>query len=156
MIVCENGTYRYKTIPLRKVSKEEAECHDYDFESDFNDYPYGSWKIYSKEDSYIAIGTTISGEIYLKSGKYQVIYLNMDSPEEAGIYTLEVDKLNSFEGADTCYLQVLKSAAGYYIGTLEEDSPGFWTPHSRDSQYYWSKRKDAEDALRTGDYPVKF
>lgn len=75
------------------------------------------------------------------------------------IQELEIDALNPLHGANIPNLQVLRSAAGYYIGNLcradwcEEE---FWEPYSRDSACYWPNRVDAEVALKTGDYPVKF
>ncbi len=86
----------------------------------------------------------------------KVIYL--DSEETAGIHEMEVDTLNEFEGANINYLQVLKSAAGYYIGELckADWHPTFWEPYMRDSQCYWTTREEAELALTTGRYPVKF
>lgn len=88
----------------------------------------------------------------------KVIYLDLDSEETAGIKEMEVVALNSFEGADIYHLQVLKSAAGYYIGELckADWHPTFWEPNMRDSACYWETREQAEDALRSGNYPVKF
>ena len=52
-------------------------------------------------------------------------------------------------------LQVLKSAAGYYIGTLfihyndsRSETPGLIEPGSRDSQYFATK-EEAEQTLST-------
>jgi hypothetical protein len=42
-------------------------------------------------------------------------------------------------------LQVLKSAAGYYIGTADDDGPV-----SRESEEYWSDRMVAQAALDRG------
>ncbi|ABM97040.1 hypothetical protein [Methylibium petroleiphilum] len=42
-------------------------------------------------------------------------------------------------------LQVLESAAGFYIGTTHEDMP-----YSRESAEYWRKREAAEQALADG------
>lgn len=42
-------------------------------------------------------------------------------------------------------LQVLRSNAGYYIGTASEDGPC-----SRESAEYFRKQGDAEDALANG------
>jgi hypothetical protein len=89
----------------------------------------------------------------------KVIYLNLDSEEEAGIKEIEVEFLNWAKGANIPYLQVLKSAAGYYIGYLSKADwapEEFWEPYSRDSQCYWATREEAEQALTTGNYPVKF
>jgi hypothetical protein len=48
-----------------------------------------------------------------------------------------------------CYrslpLQVLQSAAGYYIGTADASGPV-----SRESTRYWNTRSDAENALLSG------
>ena len=43
-------------------------------------------------------------------------------------------------------LQVLRSAAGYYIGTFDDESG----PCTRESVEYWAKREDAKEALDTG------
>ena len=45
-------------------------------------------------------------------------------------------------------LQVLKSAAGFYIGTC--DSHG--CPVSRESVQYWRNQEPAEHALSTGEW----
>jgi len=88
----------------------------------------------------------------------KIIYFDAEG-EDKSIHEMEVDSLNGFCGANIPYMQVLKSAAGYYIGQLcEADwSPeSFWEPYLRDSACYWEKRKDAEQALKTRNYPVSF
>jgi len=45
------------------------------------------------------------------------------------------------------YLQVLESAAGFYIGTVYTTPEGFMEPGSRDSEYFPS-RAVAEEHLR--------
>lgn len=53
------------------------------------------------------------------------------------------------EGKDNPHysdLQVLKSAAGWYIGTIHTDDDGFQEPGSRDSGYYQTK-EEAQQAL---------
>jgi hypothetical protein len=40
-------------------------------------------------------------------------------------------------------LQVLRSAAGYYVGTLHTDENGFVEPGSRDSGYFGSREEAA-------------
>lgn len=47
-------------------------------------------------------------------------------------------------------LQVMKSGAGYYIGTSDDGGPV-----SRESIEYWRKEAEAEEALRTGDWTQK-
>ncbi len=47
-------------------------------------------------------------------------------------------------------LQVLQSAAGYYIGTADEDGPV-----SRKSTQYFRKREQAQSALDSGDWSQK-
>ena len=47
-------------------------------------------------------------------------------------------------------LQVLQSAAGYYIGTADEDGPV-----SRESTQYFRKREQAQSALDSGDWLQK-
>ena len=60
-------------------------------------------------------------------------------------------------GLATEGLQVLKSAAGYYIGTLQEDAEdGIWYPYTRQSQDYWATYEQAAECLRTGKYTPKF
>jgi hypothetical protein len=43
-------------------------------------------------------------------------------------------------------LEVCKSAAGFYIGTRDEDG----APFTRESREYWQKRELAETALSKG------
>lgn len=83
--------------------------------------------------------------------------------EELGVIYFKNPKFNSFGGMDVSYTQVLKSAAGFYIGDLiQEDWSDInvknecWMPHSRDSQEYWGTREEAEHALITGKYAIKF
>jgi len=45
------------------------------------------------------------------------------------------------------HLQVLKSAAGFYIGTMYKEPEGYEVPGTRDSQEYFSTRELAEAAL---------
>lgn len=85
---------------------------------------------------------------------HKIIYLGT-----AGIDEMEIENLNPMGGANIPYTQVLKSAAGYYIGDLSKADYGpddFWEPYSRDSACYWATREEAEEALKTGEYPVKF
>lgn len=88
----------------------------------------------------------------------KIIYRDYESAETAGIHEMEVEKLNEFHGANIYHVQVLKSAAGYYIGELCKANwhPTFWEPNMRDSACYWKTREEAESALQSGDYPVKF
>lgn len=88
---------------------------------------------------------------------------------EVGIVFIKNPVLNSFGGANIEHRQILKSAAGYYIGTLSKEKFGLdnnntgnnnqmmdlWTPDSRDSQDYWDLREDAEQALIKNDYRPK-
>ncbi len=86
----------------------------------------------------------------------KVIYID----EEKGLCEMEVDQLNWAEGVNIYNMQVLKSAAGYYIGMLSKadwsKDEEFWEPFLRDSECYYGTREEAENALRTGNYPVKF
>ena len=51
-------------------------------------------------------------------------------------------------------LKVLRSNAGYYIGTtISEDDMDM--PYSRDSACYYSSREQAQADLDSNDYPVK-
>jgi hypothetical protein len=89
-----------------------------------------------------------------------IIYREIDT-EDDGIHELEVENLNAFEGANIDHLQVLKSAAGYYIGCLVKaywTKPGevFYEPNFRDSELYFSDRITAEDALKKRNYKIKF
>lgn len=47
-------------------------------------------------------------------------------------------------------LRVLRSAVGFYIGTLRQAEEGFIEPCSRESEEYFENCEQAEDALRTG------
>ncbi len=46
-------------------------------------------------------------------------------------------------------VEVLVSAAGYYLGTFDNG------PCSRESDCYWRTREEAEAALESGDWPQK-
>lgn len=48
-------------------------------------------------------------------------------------------------------LQVCKSRAGYYVGTLDAEG----LPISRESEEYWQKRELAERALSTNSFTQK-
>jgi hypothetical protein len=48
-------------------------------------------------------------------------------------------------------LQVLNSAAGYYLGTLDE----LGMPYSRESEDYWRTFEEAEAALESGAWEQK-
>lgn len=48
-------------------------------------------------------------------------------------------------------LQVCKSAAGFYIGTYDDDG----APFTRESCEYWRKREQAESALAKGQWTQK-
>ena len=48
-------------------------------------------------------------------------------------------------------LEVCKSAAGYYLGTVNEDGE----PFTRESLEYWRKRETAEAALASGAWTQK-
>lgn len=43
-------------------------------------------------------------------------------------------------------LQVCRSAAGYYLGTLNHDG----TPCSRESKEYWATEREANEAFQYG------
>ncbi len=107
----------------------------------------------------LGIDFTYSTEVFNKTFepiKQEVLFVN-DSMTTINV--IMVYALNEFHGANIHNTQVLKSAAGYYIGNLckadwcEEE---FWEPYSRDSACYWEHRKEAEDALKNNNYPVKF
>ena len=87
-----------------------------------------------------------------------IIYRNDESEEDAGLHEMKVEELNEFHGANIGHLQVLKSAAGYYIGKLcnADWHPTFWEPYFRDSDCYWATREEAENAMRNNKYPIKF
>lgn len=98
----------------------------------------------------------------------RIVPLKMNQSEEhGGIFFRKIryedGELNHLGGLNTTDIQVLKSAAGFYIGWLEQDNWGTaeepniqWSPAARDSQQYWPTREDAEVALMTGNYQVKF
>ncbi len=44
-------------------------------------------------------------------------------------------------------LKVLRSGAGYYIGTEHHHELGFTEPGSRESEEYYASEKEAQDAL---------
>lgn len=51
-------------------------------------------------------------------------------------------------GGNKYKLRVCHSAAGYYIGTVDEDH----LPNTRESVEYWRRRETAVEALKTGDW----
>lgn len=58
-------------------------------------------------------------------------------------------------GLDHGNLQVLKSAAGYYVGHLyyDKDAQAWW-PYDRQSDGYWNTREEAQhycDVLKSDD-----
>lgn len=59
------------------------------------------------------------------------------------VLTVEKDPKTAARYSD---LQVMKSNAGYYIGTIHTDEEGFQEPGSRDSDYY-PTREEAQKAL---------
>jgi hypothetical protein len=63
--------------------------------------------------------------------------------------------MNTFGGQDHEELQVLCSAAGYYIGTLCLESDGHYYPNSRDSVKYWQTRQEAQKALDDKTFEVR-
>lgn len=48
-------------------------------------------------------------------------------------------------------IQVMKSAAGYYIGTADSDG----SPFSRESKEYWRTKCEADEALSLGRWTQK-
>lgn len=58
--------------------------------------------------------------------------------------------LASQAGRPDLELQVLQSAAGFYIGTASEDGP-----YTRESQEYFRTRSRAESALAQGTWTQK-
>jgi hypothetical protein len=52
-------------------------------------------------------------------------------------------------------LQVLKSAAGFYIGTTEAEGDLKGAPNTRESERYWQKAHEAHAALDSGDWVQK-
>jgi hypothetical protein len=52
-------------------------------------------------------------------------------------------------------LQVLKSAAGFYIGTTEAEGDLEGAPNTRESDRYWQKAIEAQAALDSGDWVQK-
>jgi len=49
-------------------------------------------------------------------------------------------------------LCVMKSAAGYYIGTWYKNGDGFEEPGSRDRMEYFSTSHEAQEALDSGNW----
>lgn len=95
--------------------------------------------------------------------KYGVI-LVLKKTKKVFFFLPAPNGLNHFGGLNSHVWQVLKSAAGYYIGCLtqanwanKDEEPNYqWEPNMRDSDCYWSTREEAENALITHNYPVKF
>lgn len=80
-----------------------------------------------------------------------VLYREQKAKGRKGLMQMEVECLNHLGGADTENVQVLKSAAGFYIGTLFDNGNGYF-PYARLSQEYWGTRKEAEQMMTTNDY----
>ena len=85
--------------------------------------------------------------------------------EAIGLVYFKNPVLNQFGGVDTNGIQVLKSAAGYYIGSLFEEGDTsqepeegrrdyYYSPYM-DSQEYWATREEAEQHLIKRDYQIK-
>ena len=54
-------------------------------------------------------------------------------------------------------LEVLKSANGYYIGRMcLVETYNCKEPYSRESVEYWGSRKEAQSALDSGNYEVRY
>ncbi len=74
--------------------------------------------------------------------------------EAAGITRPEAKQLPKIipgpKAGELLPVQVLKSAAGYYLGTLHEGMP-----YSRESQEYWPAKKAAGAALKTGNWSAR-
>lgn len=64
--------------------------------------------------------------------------------------SVQVSYLGVDDAANYSHLQVLKSAAGYYVGTTYQDPSGFIDSGSRDTSYFCTA-EDAEQALCTID-----
>lgn len=75
--------------------------------------------------------------------------------EEEGVIFLKNRKPVGFGGCGTTRQQVLRSAAGFYIGTLYKDEDQHWYPYSRDSEEYWGTRHAAETALIERKFTIK-
>lgn len=97
------------------------------------------------------------------------LYLKNDTDK----HLTEVDDVEAFnkERNATCFcdcglcipgLQILQSAAGYFIGTAikadwyKTGDTEFWEPNYRDSQHYWPTWEMAAIAFTKGNYEVKF
>ena len=81
-----------------------------------------------------------------------VLHRPVEYKYKKGLMETEVDVYNAFGGMDTEDVQVLKSAAGYYIGTLYEEMNIGYLPNERLSEEYWSTREEAEEKLRERTY----
>ena len=65
--------------------------------------------------------------------------------------TMKWKKVDDIEVSE---LQIMKSAAGYYIGKSYRES-GFEGPYSRNSEEYFKTPAEAHNALRTKNYTYK-
>lgn len=61
--------------------------------------------------------------------------------------TAQAGHLASLHGRPDLELEVLQSAAGFYIGTFSEEGP-----FTRESAEYFRKKESAEQALATGQW----
>ena len=101
-------------------------------------------------------------KIVFNDGTERIVYPCFEE-DDKGVFFLTGD-LNHFSGLNSHVWQVLRSAAGYYIGCLtcsnyakEGEEPNWqYEPKMRDSDCYWKTREEAEEAIITRNYPVKF
>jgi len=61
---------------------------------------------------------------------------------------VRVGEMARDSGGKRYALQVMESAAGFYLGTRDEDG----CPYSRESLEYWPDRTQAEAAMTSGEW----
>lgn len=85
-------------------------------------------------------------------------YEPYDEMTDMSVHEEEFEGEVGFGGVGTRKVQILQSAAGFYIGSLYEEKRmgGGWFPYDRESNEYWSSREKAEEAFKTGNYTYKF
>lgn len=77
--------------------------------------------------------------------EYFMDYQKLSSPIEEGTEPPKIGYLAEKFGGVAYPLEVLSSAAGFYLGTFDESGE----PYSRESVEYWSTHEQAEAALNS-------
>jgi hypothetical protein len=87
--------------------------------------------------------------LFIVLSRTALVFLKMPLPED---FNPKRHGLLAYTAQGECInLEVLQSAAGFYIGTATPEG----APNTRESACYWPRRPNAVRALKTGDWPQK-